>query len=173
VLGLKEISMRVLLILFVAVLFTAPALAQGGMLVVVDPSHPSYTVLISVPAEKRREIERSHPSAKTFSYVSLEDFRKNPKQYVSKKILIASYSTPRFFDRLGQLVAKYPGTPVGVVFNGGVAITYNDYTHADRMYAIWNRDKNRYLEVQNLPENTARDPIHPEAHFGPLLGPPK
>jgi hypothetical protein len=149
----------------------APVAAKD-LVVAVDPSNPAYTVLIAIPADRQATIDPSHPAAKTLAFVPLETFVKDPKRHLSKRVLVASYSTPRFYERLGQLVAKYPGTPIGLAFNGGIAITRNDYTHAERMHA-WSQDQKKYREIQGLPENIPKDPIHPEAHFGPLLGPGK
>ena len=144
-----------------------------SFVIIMDSTNPAYTVITAIPESIKTNFEKNPNEASkkfTFSFIPMNTFISNPEQYLKDKILVSSFNTENFYVRFAELVTKYPKTPIGLVFNGGVALTANDYTHATRMYAIWKKDEANYQKIQSMPENQKRDPINPNSHFIPLLG---
>ncbi|MBL8488393.1 MAG: hypothetical protein JNK22_15020 [Rhodocyclaceae bacterium] len=79
--------------------------------------------------------------------VPFAEFAGNPAKYIS-----------------ARLVRKYPGTPFGVTWNGGMAFTRNDCAAAKKAFDAF-RTAGEF--VKPPPE---RDPVAPANHLGPLLG---
>jgi len=140
---------------------------QDNLVVIVDPTVEAYTVVISVEAQKRAKIEKDRPGE--FQYFSVKQFSEAVTEIIDPRILENAYSTDNFYSNLVELVVKYPDTPIGVTWHGGIAITRNDFQHSERMLGIWKNDKGQFLNIQNKSDNVARDPTNPDAHFGPLL----
>lgn len=148
-----------------------PATLRELGMVVIDTSNPAYTVVIVVPKSSKGEIEKfAAKEASTFTYVAVDEFNAQPKKYLDGRVLVHSYPEGDFYKRFATLVTQYPANPFGLAFNGGIAITHNDYVHTERMYSVWTKDKQLYNEIQTLPENQPKDPINPESHFSGLLG---
>ncbi len=66
------------------------------------------------------------------------------------------------------LLDRFPGNPLGITWNRGVATTTNDYFAVDAL-KLWSENPNGYERALRSHEPGA-DPVAPEAHFVPLLG---
>jgi hypothetical protein len=166
---------------FLAIMFMLVCVSSSAMetdtktpeslVIVMGSPNPAYTVILTIPESIKNNFETDEITKKfKFSSIPIQDFKSNPEKYLKASISVSSYSTENFYNRFADLVTEYQNTPIGLVFNGGVAITANDYTHAARIYAIWKKDEASYLKMQSMPENQKWDPINPDAHFVPLLG---
>ena len=127
----------------------------------------AYTVVVSIPAEKREEAEATQEDSLYF--YTPDEFARSVESILKPRILEDAYPKKDFYRNLSRLVLGYQGVPFGVTWHGGIAITYNDYMHAARMYEIWRADPATYRETQNLPANIPIDPTNPNSHFIPLL----
>jgi len=146
---------------------SSAAHSQGHVLV--DGTEPAYTVYAAIPNEKVGEIEAKLTNGpKEVALVEWEKFAGAAKQYVGARIVRNDYPQSRTVEGIVALVRKYPGTPIGLTWNGGIAITYNDYQYAKQIFERYRADPVAY--ARNVVVDPSRDPIRPESHFGPLLG---
>jgi hypothetical protein len=99
--------------------------------------------------------------------VSWESFTLNSEKYIKSQIVNNEYPNSRTQDGIIELIRKFPGTPIGLAWNGGIVITYNDYQHAKLIYENYNTDPESYNKINR---DLRTDPINPKGHFGPLLG---
>jgi hypothetical protein len=78
------------------------------------------------------------------------------------------YPESKVVEGIIELLRRYASTPFGLTWNGGVALTFNDYEHAKRIHKKYLSDPEEYAATRL--EDPRRDPIHPKAHFAALLG---
>jgi len=166
---MRILALLTALLLSFAARAQAPAPAELEF-VVVDATNPAYTVFLALPAgipseRKERMRERVEKTPGT-ALVGWQDFQRDAQATVVAKIARNEYPEVRLADDVVALLAKYPATPFGVTWNGGLAVTRNDYAFAQQAYA-------RYLKDPAQPARAAdrrADPVHPQNHTGPLLG---
>jgi hypothetical protein len=137
--------------------------------VLIDGTDQAYTVYAAIPGEKVEQVEAKLAGApKEVALVEWSQFADAAGQYVGARIVRNDYPQSRTVEGVVALLRKYPGTPVGVTWNGGIAITYNDYQYAKRTYAQYKADPAAY--ERNRVDDPRRDPVRPEGHLGSLLG---
>ena len=136
-------------------------------IVLIDMSDPAYTVYAGLPAENAENVRAkiANQPAKLVTFKELADDR---GALIGAQIKIDDYPNSRAVDGIVELVKKYPGTPFGITWNGGIAFTRNDYTFAKRQYAAYNKNPEEYRQAQK--PDSATDPVYPPNHLGPLLG---
>ena len=149
---------------------TASAAVQIPDSVIVDRSEPAYTVFTRVPENApRADIDKlgawlaKHPQAEV---VGWKAFQNGASDIIAKGVRKNDYTDCDVGGGIPKLLAKYPGGPFGVTFNGGIAFTYNDYQHTKRLFAGWRADPTR----ETRPKDVRVDPIYPNEHLVPLLG---
>jgi len=92
----------------------------------------------------------------------------NVDKYVRGRIAKDDYPGSGVVSGIVALLDKYPGGPIGLTWNGGVAITYNDYQHAKKTYQKYLADPSEYERTRT--HDPRLDPVNPRGHLGPLLG---
>lgn len=135
--------------------------------VVIDARHPAYVVLIGIPHEHVEQIEKQ-PKEDGVTILSWKAFEADAKALLEKGILKNEYPGVALISGMLALLKRYPAMPFGVTWNGGVAVTYTDYKHAEKMYDSYQQSADEYDEKK--PKDRASDPIHPENQFDALLG---
>jgi len=156
---------------FLAVTFLSMAGAMAAHaasdVVLIDYGDPAYTVFAGLPAEKGEEIK---PKLKGLpaDLVTFQEFAGGRAKFIRKRIVIDEYKGLRADEGIVELVRKYPGTPFGITWNGGIAFTRMDYQFSKRQFAIYNKDPEEYRRTRN--PDPAADPVNPMGHLGPLLG---
>lgn len=137
--------------------------------VLIDRTDDAYAVYAGIPKEKHDEIKAQLSTApQGIDLVAWQVFVKNSDDYIKAKILADDYPGSRTIPGVVELVRRFPGTPVGITWNGGIAITTRDYQHAKRLYEQYKADPASYERIRK-PDSHA-DPINPKSHLGPLLG---
>jgi hypothetical protein len=96
--------------------------------------------------------------------VSFEQFAQNQTKIIDSRIIRNDYQGDRTAEGIVALVKKYPGTPFGVTWNGGMAYTRNDYQAARNSFELFNKSGNF---TKPEPE---KDPAAPMNHLKPMLG---
>lgn len=102
--------------------------------VVIDSREAAYTVYQVIPASRYDEAQRKVGSEAGIEIVPWDAFRKDTDRYLKARIRSLEVDPQ---DRLTtQLVEtiESAGGPVGITWNGGIAITYTDYQAAKRTY---------------------------------------
>lgn len=141
-------------------------------LVVVDHSEPAYAVFMAVPTdmpqEELEELRSQLGERENVELVPWKEFLEKKSRLVDSRILKDEYPGSRAREGIGEVLRRYPKTPIGLTWNGGIAMSFNDYEHAKRMYKAYRADPEAY--ARRKPEDPAADPVNPRAHLGPLLG---
>lgn len=149
-------------------LWTATSLSMasahaGSDVVLIDHMEKAYTVYAGLPLD-RAEAAKSKLEGKPVEMVPFEKFAENQKKIIGDRIVRNDYPGSRAEEGIVALIDKYPGTPFGVTWNGGIALTRNDYQVAKKAYEAFNSP-----EGFAKPE-LANDPVAPINHLKPLLG---
>ncbi len=142
---------------------------KSGDFVVVDGTEKAYTVYALIPKNRLDEIRAKLSNVpQGIVLLSWETFMQNSDKYIKAQIAKNEYPESRAIAGVVKLVRKFPGTPIGLTWNGGIAITYNDYQHAKSIYEQYKADPAMYERNRN--RDPRNDPINPKGHLGPLLG---
>jgi hypothetical protein len=96
--------------------------------------------------------------------VPFDQFADNQKNIIGERIVRNDYPGGRTEEGIVALIKKYPGTPFGVTWNGGIAFTRNDYQVAKKTFEAFNTSAGF---TKPEPE---KDPVAPINHLKPLLG---
>lgn len=147
---------------------TNASLAAAPSHLVIDPSDQHATTFVGIPpslaAKDLQKIKDGLAQRKGAYLLSWSDFKSNPHKHVKQYIRRNDYPEVDVVAGLSQLVERYSGKPFGLTWNGGLAVTNNDYRHAARTYSA---------HLSN-PDATVRrdrksDPVHPANHLEVLL----
>ena len=153
--------------------------------ILVDLSDPAYHVFMGVPVagsaeatlfdlEKAEMTIAEAGSETAVELITLEEFKKeeNKEKYFNSVIIHNDY--PQLYEENDiieefiNLVEKNSAGPFGLAWNGGVALTGNDYGHALEGYELYQEDPDAYEEWK--PKEGSWDPIYPFHHLrAPLL----
>jgi hypothetical protein len=95
-------------------------------------------------------------------------FREESTTRLSGLVLKNDYPDIDLRAALLELLIRFPGKPIGITWNGGIAITANDYREAETRLSRFREDPARH--ERERPTDPAGDRLHPLNHLGPLLG---
>lgn len=131
---------------------------------------PAFAAFAGIPRGKASEAAAAIPAAKRAQVVTFPwpEFLARSSRLLSEIVIRNEYPELALREGLLAVLAENPGVPIGVTWNGGIAITANDYSHARRSYDAFRLDPARY--EREKPQDRHRDPAHPLNHFEPLLG---
>lgn len=140
--------------------------------VIIDKQEPAYTVFLGIPEGfpegEFEKIKSQAAEIKGVEIVSWEKFISDTDNYVKAHIKKNDYEGIQVVRGMVELIEKYCATPFGLTWNGGVAITYNDYQHAKMIHQQYLANPEEYERTRN--RDPSLDPVNPNNHFIPLLG---
>lgn len=150
------------------VLFASTALCltnthAASDVVLIDRMEKAYTVYAGLPL-KRADDARSKLEGKPIDIVTFQQFIGNLKNFVGARIVRNDYPEDKTEEGVAALIQKYPGTPFGVTWNGGIAFTRNDYQAAKNSFGAFNTPGGFSKPARES------DPVAPMNHLKPLLG---
>jgi len=139
--------------------------------VIIDQSASAFTVFTGISKESSdQEIDEINSKiseqGKTV-IVSWSEFIENVRNFTNSTIIKHEYMKYGVVDGIVCLVGNAPGTPWGLIWNGGIALTSNDYRHAKDIYQLYQRDPSKYEQDAN--RDPRADPINPGGHL-PVFG---
>lgn len=138
--------------------------------VLVDAENPAYTVFLALPEALPKldlmDLQLEAMQRKGVEVVAWKAFTEHIGNQVCARIVRNDYPEVDVAEDIVELLAAYPQTPVGLTWNGGIAITYGDYEHALQTYRRHLADP----AARMRPARIADDPVHPMNHTVPLLG---
>lgn len=138
-------------------------------LVMIDNSLDAYTVYAGIPKNKKEAVKNELKGTQDSIFlIPWDEFSQNEGKYIRSRIIKNEYPESRTIKGIIELVKKYPGTPIGLTWNGGIAITRNDYQHSIKTYNTYLRNPDAYEQIRI--RDPRADPVKPEWHLGPLLG---
>jgi hypothetical protein len=142
------------------------------MLVIVDRSEAAYTVYVAVeegkPAEELAQLRSRVAQSKDAELVRWADFRAERRKHIDSRIVVDDYPGSNVGKGILELLRRYASTPFGLTWNGGIAVTFNDYQHAKRGYEAHLSDPRE--PGDGRADDPSRDPNNPRAHFRAHLG---
>lgn len=166
---MKNICLAVILVLAPFALFAdeegqAPATAQVKYLAISSPE-PAYTIYLGLPElteKQKKEVHEEGASGET-ELLEWEEFLKNRDKYIGSRMKRNDYPGAGLQEKLPELIEHYPGVQVGLTWNGGIAISYNEFSHARRSYGKFLKDPEGYKAAM-----PASDPVNPERRLKKL-----
>lgn len=132
--------------------------AANSDFVVIETKEPAFTVFTPSPPNMsetllRRIVAESAPAGKA-RVVPLAEFDAAVREEAGRVIERNDYPATQVVPGVICLMRRAPG-PWGITWNGGIALTRNDYDFARRSY-----------ETKATPAGTT--PVDPRGHLGPL-----
>jgi len=135
--------------------------------VVIDRREPAFIVFTGIPKtleqKKIDEIRLKVSSNETSTMLSWQEFMVRVDEYARSIMLRNDYPNTRSVDGIVCLVASQQGTgaPWGLTWNGGIALTFNDYQHARRSYQSYKENPAAYEAIRD----PRRDPVDRGGHL--------
>jgi len=149
----------------------AAARAADPVEVFIDARDPAFVILQGVaedaPDLARREME-GYATLNGVSLVPWDAFRANAQALLAPYILRNDYPGQPTILGTVALVKAYPGRPFAVTWNGGLAVSFQDYQYAVESRRAFLDDAEAYERRRASPP--ADDPIDPARHLAALLG---
>jgi hypothetical protein len=144
---------------------------SASQYVVIELSEPAFIVFTGIPKsldeKKLDEIKLKVSGKETLTMLSWQEFLVRVDKYARSVMLRNDYPSIASVDGIVCLVASQQGTgsPWGLTWNGGIALTFNDYQHARRSYESYKKNPAAYEPIRD----PRRDPVHPSGHL-PFAG---
>jgi hypothetical protein len=111
---------------------TAPR--SASRYVVIDAQESAYTVYSAFPAENLPQVRQQNAGQAGTEIVDWDTFREDAESRIKSRIeRYDGAPASQFVPQIIELIDS-TGGPIGVTWNGGVAITYGDYQAAKRAY---------------------------------------
>jgi hypothetical protein len=101
----------------------------------IDRSDPAYTVFRCLPLAQHADAADPAQVARGVTRVDVADLRNVLAEVHGQRVLRADLPALEVMEQLAALLESQPGVPVGLTWNGGIAITWTDYRYAQRSYA--------------------------------------
>jgi hypothetical protein len=137
--------------------------------VLVDASKPDITTYVGVskalPSENFQKLKEALAQRNDAYLLTWEEFKTAPAKHILSKIKRNDYAEVDIGRGMTLLIERYNGTPFGLTWNGGLAITGNDYLYSSRSYKAFTNDPGSFSREADR----RRDPVHPDNHLEPLL----
>jgi tetratricopeptide (TPR) repeat protein len=165
-------SMMVISIIIIPILFSCASTRQT--FVAIDKSVPSYTLYFGIPSgfpeKKFEELKKEAAKEEGREIITWENFKQDPYKYITARIIKNEYSDYQIEKGMTELIKKtgVQGVPIGLTWNGGIAVTRSDYEHAERTYRDYQNNPVDYERTRI--RDPSRDPVNPGNHFLSLLG---
>jgi hypothetical protein len=137
---------------------------SASQYVVVDQLEPAFIVFTGIPKtidkEQLERIKAQVAGRDTLIMLTWEQFIAKVDDYAQSVMLRDDYPDVDVVDGIVCLVASENGTgaPWGLTWNGGIALTFNDYQHVRRTYKLYKADPASYKPIRD----SRRDPVNPE-----------
>lgn len=140
---------------------------SASQFVAIDQHDPAFIVFTGIPKnldeKKLEEIKQVVSSVETATMLTWQEFLERVDEYARTAILKNDYPNIKIVDGLVCLLASKQGTgaPWGLTWNGGIALTRNDYQHARQTYETYKANPASYKPIQD----PRKDPVHPGGHL--------
>jgi len=146
-----------------------PDFESGASFVLVDQRDPLFIVFTGIGKDtderKLEEIRSKISNQEKMTMLTWEQFTASVDRYAQSTIVRNDYPNYRVVDGLACLVGRRLGEPWGLTWNGGIALTFNDYEHVRRRYESYKANPGAYRPMSDL----KADPANPGG-FLPAFG---
>ncbi len=135
--------------------------------VLIDRSESAHTVFIGITSQQALDDMQSRIKETNSEVMTWSEFLDNIQQISHSTIIKHHYMQYGVVDGIVCLVGRSPGSPWGLTWNGGIALTWNDYRHSKENYQSNAENPEKYdLEAERDPRTA---PINPAGHL-PFFG---
>lgn len=146
------------------------AWAADPVEVFVDGRDPAFLVVQGVApdtaAQARREMA-GYAALEGVSLVAWSAFVQNAQALIGPHIVKNEYAGAALVPSVVALIKTYPGRAFAVTWNGGLAVSFQDYQYAVRTYRDFTTDAQVY--ERSRPRDPGADPVNPQNHLATLL----
>lgn len=156
------------------------ATGQQGLLtlpawILIDSSSAAYTVFMALPQnlpeEELAAIKARMTKQSVIQLLPWDEFQTSVLPAIPGQIIKNDYPDTDLVAGIIEIFNRYPRTPIGVTWNGGIAMTAIDYHYADKMYQTYQTNPDDYERARK--KDPKADPVNPQNHFNALIGPKK
>ncbi len=158
----------VLLVTVALLVAGVTSVAAATDYVVMDTREAAFTVYAGVAEDKVEGVKARAAETKGIAIVSYDEFARSSDGYVKKHIVKDDYPGSGAAAALVEIVRKRPGVPIALTWNGGAALTFNDYRHARRTLEAYRADPVAYERTKG--KDPRMDPVNPSNHLPFLMG---
>jgi len=113
-------------------------LGEDDSLVLIDRTNPAYVMYLHLPQEELFEIlallDEPESAQTVADLVGWQPFVAQYEQYTIVHTIRQDYPEVRVAEGLVALLEHYLGLPFGLTWNGGIALTSNDYAFTVASY---------------------------------------
>lgn len=142
---------------------------EGSRFVIIDQSDPAYIVFTGIgkntEENKLTEIRSKVSERENVSMITWEKFTASVGKYAQSLMKTNDYPNYQVSKGLMCLVWKRPRWHWGLTWNGGIALTFNDYRYAKQRYESYIANPDSYSPMRD----PRADPINPGG-FLPAFG---
>lgn len=174
ILTARAFAIALLVVLLVPLLevtvFMRAAGAADPVAVFIDGRDPAFLVVQGVAGDASDQARREMAGYATLAGVSLvpwNAFRQNAQTLIAPHIVKNEYPGTSTILGVVALVKAYPGEPFGITWNGGLAVSFQDYQYAVTTYKAFGANAQAY--EQSRPRTPDADPVNPAKHIAALL----
>lgn len=167
-LSMKKLVVVVILTALIVVPCLPLEAVAAADFVIIYKKQAAYTVFVGISQAKLDAVKAKLANEPDTSLLTWEVFSHHTDKYVKAQIVRDEYPDSRTVSGIVELIRKFPDTPIGLTWNGGIAITHNDYRYAINTYKQYQSDPTAYLRLRK--QDPRVDPVNPKGHLRPLLG---
>jgi len=167
----RTVAATVLMVVALVLAPVRPVWAADPVEVFLDGRDPAFLVVQGVAADTADLARREMAGYATLDGVSLvawDSFRQNAQALMGPHVVKDEYPGSSTILSLIALVKAYPGRPFALTWNGGLAVSFQDYQYAVSTLQAYGENSEAY-ESSRLGDLEA-DPLNPENHLAVLLG---
>ena len=133
---------------------------EGSRFVVIDQRDSAYIVFTGIVKDtddrKLEEIRLKISKQENVSILTWEQFTASVDRYARSTIVRNDYPNYQVIKGLMCLVGKKPRISWGLTWNGGIAMTFNDYKHVRQSYESYATNPSAYRIL-----DPRLDPVNP------------
>lgn len=138
--------------------------------VFIDGRDPAYLIVQGVAADTPDAAVQEMLGYATLDGVSLvgwDIFRQDAAALIAPHIVKEDYPGVSIVPSVVALIKTYPGRPFAITWNGGLAVSFQDYQHAADTHKAFLEDADAY--ERNRLQTLQVDPLNPQNQLAALL----
>ena len=145
--------------------------------VVLDRRERAYVIVqglpLDIPEGQLAKVREEAAADEAVELIDWEDFKPKACSLLMKAIRHDEYGMKQLLGDFLHKIQNRATTPVGLTWNGGIAMTFSDYRHTEKTFQEYESDPEAY--ARRTEPDQQDDPVHP-FNFLPWLldstGPP-
>lgn len=137
--------------------------------VLLDRSNRAYVVVLGLPQDTPKEqLAKVREAAdEGVELIEWETFKPQAHAVLTERIRHDFYGMKLLLGDFLYGIQNRAGVPFGLTWNGGIAMTANDYRHAEQTLQEYEADPETYAKQPQIEQR--EDPVHPFNHLPFLM----